>query len=435
MGLFSKLRDYNNELEEILDRKTFPSVVKSLLLSMIYKLEISYNDYSQVKINCLDKETFFDNILDIVRKNCENIKTVEPGSYQAEILREHKVQAVTNEKERSIMCYPTEIAMLYAISDIEPKYYFLKKDFILKNVFQKVLVEGYKQNTVEILKNFNGWSWDINSEEKQNYFANLIYQNIMMIAGEEFLYEWRTDNLAQKDYLKELKKIIRNITGNNDYYSSLCKLLYLISNTRDKHKIKTQLEESEIEYKKYMRASEEFRKANHKRFSSLKNYHEVFINEKSQYEELIILQKKFLNIIAKKINRLSLREEIIEILYQLRYYQNIVLYNGVFVKDFNELRKALDDVIKLAITKACKMGVIKIISMNIETNFCLLKYVFDTKIIDLEQIKIYVEIEDDENIFMKVYDKEVFEKQGRISFDGNKKDIIIKKKRVIKLFN
>ena len=42
MNIFSKLKDYNSQLEEILDRKYFSSNIKNLLLSMIYKIENSY---------------------------------------------------------------------------------------------------------------------------------------------------------------------------------------------------------------------------------------------------------------------------------------------------------------------------------------------------------------------------------------------------------
>ena len=38
MNIFSKLKDYNSQLEEILDRKYFSSNIKNLLLSMIYKI-------------------------------------------------------------------------------------------------------------------------------------------------------------------------------------------------------------------------------------------------------------------------------------------------------------------------------------------------------------------------------------------------------------
>ena len=49
MGLFSKLKDYNVELEEVLDSKYFSSNIKNLLLNMVYKIENSYADYKEVK--------------------------------------------------------------------------------------------------------------------------------------------------------------------------------------------------------------------------------------------------------------------------------------------------------------------------------------------------------------------------------------------------
>ena len=225
MNLFSKLKDYNNLLENILDRKTFSSSAKSLLLSMIYKIEVAYLDREKVKKKSLSKDEFLTHILEMVKNYCDHVKIVEPDSEEATLLAKHQVQAVTNHKERSILAYPTEIAMLYAISDIEPKYYFMKEDFIFKKVFQNLLVEAYKQNTMEVLKNFNGWSWDVDVSQQIDYVSNLIYQNIMIVKGEKFLQDWRMDSSAKKDYLLELKRTIRKITGNEPcnclYFSSL----------------------------------------------------------------------------------------------------------------------------------------------------------------------------------------------------------------------
>ena len=41
--ILSKLnfKDYNNEVEEILEKKSFSSNVKNLLLSMFYKIEVA----------------------------------------------------------------------------------------------------------------------------------------------------------------------------------------------------------------------------------------------------------------------------------------------------------------------------------------------------------------------------------------------------------
>lgn len=434
MELFSKRKDYNNLLENILDRKTFSSATKSLLLSMIYKIEIAYRDYTKVKVNSLSKDAFLSHLLEVIRNYCEHIKTVEPDSPDATLLEKYQVEAVTNGKERSILAYPTEIALLYAISDIEEKYFFIKESFIGKEVFQKLLVEGYKQNTLEVLKNFNGWSWDVNVNEKKNDVTNLVYQNLLMIKGEKFLYDWRLDASAQKDYLLDLKRSVKKVTGNDNYYLSLCKLLYLIADPKDKKKIKKQLEEKKRAYQQLLSEPEEIKKQNATELKKLKNYCDILNNPCSEYEELVNLQTYFLVYLKKRIEKVQEREEMLAILYQIRYYQNINFFNGVLIKDYQELKESLDYVWKLAITKACKMNILKIISMDIETNFELIKYILDTHMIDLEEIRIYVALEKG-TIFIKVYDKEVFEKQGKIQWKGNPKDIVMRKRKVVKLFN
>ena len=409
MKLFKKLKDYNSLLEEILDQKTFSSISKSLLFSMIYKLEVSYRDYSTVKVDSLEKDIFFNNILNVIKKYCDNIKTVEPDSRQASLLVIHNVEAVTNEKERSILVYPTEQAMLYAISDIEPKYFFIKDGFLFKDILQNVLVQGYKQNTMEVLRNFNGWSWDISIDDK-NWIQNLIYQNLIIIKGEEFLYRWRTDSVGQKDYLGELKRSIKKITGNDNYYLSLCKLLYLIADDKQKNIIRKKIEGKNFKF-----------------------YIDILNNSKSIYDVVIELQKYFLNFMECKVQSANEKENILEIIYEFRYYQNVCI-NNVLIKKNKNLKSSLDFVQRLLITKACKMGVLKIISMNIDFNFEILKFILDTKILNLEGIRIEIDCQQDE-IFLKVYDKKIFEKQGKQKFIGNQKDIVIRKNRLLKLFN
>ena len=60
MKLFSKDNDYNLILEKILDSKYFSSNSKSLLLSMIYKIESCYEDYRIVKNIDKTKEEFLE---------------------------------------------------------------------------------------------------------------------------------------------------------------------------------------------------------------------------------------------------------------------------------------------------------------------------------------------------------------------------------------
>ena len=169
MSLFSKTVDYNLILEKVLDSKRFSSNVKSLLLSMIYKVEISYSDYAKVKNLSKTKDEFIMYLIRNIDEYFERVKTVEPDSENANILKRNKVSAITNELEKSVLSYPTESALLYAISDIESKYFYIE-NYIFKKELQQLLVEGSNLDVLEVLEDFTGWSWNPKSVFEKNYF-------------------------------------------------------------------------------------------------------------------------------------------------------------------------------------------------------------------------------------------------------------------------
>lgn len=505
MKLFSKFKDYNSILEEILDTKYFSSTIKNLLLSMIYKIEISYKDYEVVKRKARPKEEFLEEILNVIKNYCDNIKTVEPDSNQAKMLIKNNVLAVTNERERSILTYPTELSLLYAISDIEPKFFYMSNEFLFKKTFQNILVDGYNSNNIEILNNFNGWSWDTNQRKDANVLSNLIYQNLLIIKGEEFLTDWRNHASNKRNFIYELKDTLRNVTGTDDYFSVLCTILYKI--TKDKQKINEILKEKYKEFKKmqdkekYMlnlkvkkekalNAIErldkildddnllikEFARRNagiedDKKIVNVKNLKYVLLRERENFEniikdaefmqkpsnyikrknelagfikivnskkelnELVLeLQNQFLLFMDKKVTRLTEKNEIIDMIYELRYYKNILIFDNKYVKECEELNKIINKIMKKIITKCCKIGYIKIFSMDISLNYEIISYAIDTKIISLEDIKLYFEYGKDE-ILIKIYDKEIFEKQGRKKIENPKNQLEVKQKKMIKLFN
>ena len=51
-------KDYNNELEKVLEKKAFDENTKSLLLNILYKIETAYQDYEKVKPEVEEKEDF-----------------------------------------------------------------------------------------------------------------------------------------------------------------------------------------------------------------------------------------------------------------------------------------------------------------------------------------------------------------------------------------
>lgn len=398
MNLFSKMKinDYNSKLEKILDSKYFSSNVKSLLLSMIYKIENSYNDYKEIKHINKTKEEVLQEIIDIIRDYCDNIKIVEPNSKEAEIIKNNNVFAMTNTKERSILAYPTEISLLYAIIDILPKYFYVENSFLFKNAMQTVLVNGINQNILEILSDFNGWSWDLNLEYKNDIPSNLIYQNLIIIFGQEYMDNWLMQNNSKKSTLLELKKKVKN----TNYFSYLCKYLYTISNKEDKQKI-----EEKYDFKK-----------------------------DTKLNILIKMQLEFTKYLLQVATHVEETEDIMKLIYQLRYYRELSINNNIKIKDVTKLENSLDEVYKVIITKACKNDILRIVNLDININYKIIKQILDTKIINLNEIKIKLKI-NEIKLVISVYEKDILEREIIIEDNITKNDLFIKLNKKYKLFN
>ena len=112
-------KDYNNELEKVLERKYFNENTKSMLLSILYKIETAYKDYEKVKPGVEDKENFIQSIIDSIKNNCEDIKVIRLNSKESKILG-NKTFLVQKDK-KNIICYPIERKLLYCISKISKK--------------------------------------------------------------------------------------------------------------------------------------------------------------------------------------------------------------------------------------------------------------------------------------------------------------------------
>lgn len=501
MGLFSKLKDYNVELEEILDKKYFSSTIKSLLFSMVYKLEAAYPDFKEVKRCVRGKEDFLNEVIETIRLYCDNFKIVEPDSNQAKILVKNHVLALTNEKERSVLAYPTESAFLYALSDISPKYFYMDERFIFKDEFQNLLVNGYNLNNLEIINDFNGWNWSHTDSKRFEYVDNLIYQMLLIILGEKFLYEWRIYGSTRRDFLIEMKNYIKIFTGNDNLIKAIFKVLYYNTNRKDKldeliknklkflkamddkdkfmervklqkDKINKKINRIDLSFENSKLLVKQFEKVKEKnpKIKSIKQYEKMLISEREKnidelskidfimkssnftnekhnlemiydiYKSKTTLDKaveemliEFVNFLNRKLNKMNTRDELIDMLVELRYFGNLKINKDTFIYNIEILEIIFEKLQKKVITKLCKLGAMKIVSMDIGLNYEIIKYALQTRIINLEEIKLYFEITDD-GLLIKVFDKDVIEKQGLKRIQINSKMLEVKQKRKIKLF-
>lgn len=192
--IFSRFtaRDYNAELEEILDKKDFSIDVKNLLLSMLYKIEASYKDYTMVKRFVDEQDEYIEEILRIIDKECKKIVVAKAGTKEAEEIEKTNSKYLVDKLEGSIwLMYPNEKLLLYTLYKLNDRQIYLDEKYnLIRIALSELLNNGEDINNTEILRDFNGWSWNTIDTEIPDIITNLVYQNLIYLLGIDFIKQW-----------------------------------------------------------------------------------------------------------------------------------------------------------------------------------------------------------------------------------------------------
>lgn len=244
-------KDYNNELEKVLEKKTFNENTKSMLLSILYKIETAYRDYEKVKPNVEDKENFIQSIIDSIQKNCDDIKIVKLNTKECEMLG-NKTFLVEKNKKR-IICHPLERKLLYCIAKIDKKEKIIKDKYpIIDKTLSDLINVGNNIDTVEPMRDFNGYSWTTIPREIESIKHNIVYQNIRILVGQQFLKHWIQNKEYMIDYMETFKDKLEEQYG-KEQQQNFIKLLNKISvllAVRYNPKLKNKLQKEKVEVEK-----------------------------------------------------------------------------------------------------------------------------------------------------------------------------------------
>lgn len=209
--IFSKLniKDYNNELEKILEKKSFSEGTKNILLNILYKIETSYEDYTKVKVGTRTKKEILEEVINIIENNCKEIELVKPKLEEETKLKDKSF--IVEYSDRKIISYPNEKTVYYGICHLRNKDIIINNKYeILKEPMEKLLGIGYIMEQEEIIRDFDGWSWNVSTDEIESYIYNLVYQNIRILIGEEYLLE-NINKFPIIDFIDKFEKRIRSI--------------------------------------------------------------------------------------------------------------------------------------------------------------------------------------------------------------------------------
>ncbi len=493
-----KATDFNKELEKVLENKDFEVNSKNLLLSMLYKIENSYNDYKKVKVDVKSKEEIIKDIIKIIDEYCDKIEVVTPQTEKSKEL-DKTGKNIINIKEGYIKTYENEMSMLIALYEMAQnveKYNDEKKgekNSELLDFYNEAKVE----NECEIIRDFDGWSWNPNLNNNLKIMYNLLYQDIQIVYEKE-----------------NIKNVILNGAENFQNIEILIKTYMALSNIEISEKIKNEIEEKKknllivqdnekflnhvTEEKKKLTKEigtideivnneEKLRQEYKEKNSKLKNEEKIFsisyledmlvkereekveqLKEKNnllnptqyvkykekiekefeyydmleqniEYSEvrrntLVEVQKQVIKKITEAINNCTEKESIKEIIYKTRYYLLQKVSNKENIIQMPELEEEIKNLINTIIDIAIDKDVLTNISDSTSICYYGIKYIFESRNIDLEDVSIKIEqTEEKDKIIIEIFDGQEIEKSVKVNLQS--KDLLnVKTKKKIKLF-
>ena len=311
-------KNYNNELEEVLETKHFDENVQSTLLGIMYKIEAAYKDLETVKKDVQTKEEYISNLIEIIKNECNSIKIIKMSDEENKI--PNNKTYIVDKKDKMIIAYPIERKILYAISKLGKKEKIIKDEYFLINeTISELINVGNSINMVEPLRDFNGYSWTTIPQEIESIDHNLIYQDLRILVGHEFLNKWIKNNEFIIDYYYLFKEKIENQYGKKnekkliDLLSKISILLGMKFNKEKYNDILEKKEEIETELEK-MQDKEKFIEEitqNKKEIKKRIKQIDETINNKNMLQEEYIKRNEQLPL-EKKIFSMRILSKIME---------------------------------------------------------------------------------------------------------------------------
>ena len=294
--IFSKLKykDYNNLLEQVLEKKDFSSTGKNLILSVLYKMETNYNDYKTVKRDITAKEEILTDFINLVKEYCNSLIVIKPESKRSSLLSNTESKYIANLDKKELEVFPNEKYILEGLYSLYNNNAMVNDKYgILKDAIMEIFIHGNSSNNIELLRDFNGFAWYVAKNEFEDTYANLIFQDIRIIAGNDLLKDWVYNKDNDKDYIEELKKEL-----NRRYDKEMAEPLFnqliitILKIYYERHpETKKELKAKEEEPQDIRRYIEEISKDKKKILKKVENLDRI-INDSEKLEEELVARKE-----------------------------------------------------------------------------------------------------------------------------------------------
>lgn len=137
-----------------------------------------------------------------------------------------------------------------------------------------------------------------------------------------------------------------------------------------------------------------------------------------------------------KIKKANTKQEIIDLIYQFRYYNLLPFNRDYAIGEEENLKEKMKRIKEELINKAHIINAIDEFSKNKEIDYEILEIIFKIRVISLEDLYIKI-IKEKEKYYLQLFDENVFEEKIEIPNmeNFNQKDLEVKINKKIKIFN
>ena len=309
------------------------------------------------------------------------------------------------ENEQKIFGIIAKLAILTCVDNNEKE-----KQFLLE---EKQELEGERKrlnNKIELLEQI--------SKNRKEAFSQI--REIDTILNDK--------KLLEKEYKKRNEQLSK--------YHKVINLAHLMEIlTKQRRKIVAKMEEEKkiLEPANYVKTKNKLEK-------NLELLFDIDLTKEAKRKKIIansiLLQKVIMNCFLIKIQKIDelekpkRKEELIKAIYEFRYYCYLYLENEKYIGNTEELKEQITEIQTLLLQKLEELKYINRIAKDRKKNFEIVKLVFSTRIINLENI--VLEMKQEEKIQVLIYETDTLEEQ--ISLEMNKEDLTVKLDKKIKLF-
>lgn len=305
--------DRNEKLETVLEQKHIEEQVKNLLQGILYKIEVSYKDYQKAKVTSRTEKQYVNEIISDIQRKCQEIKTVK---FQNDIVDPEIKHKLEKNKyyidDKLVLAYPIEEKLLYAVEKKSNSDKIVNDKYEMLTIpLSNIINTGKSLDRVEVLRDFNGWSWTTIKKEIENIKANLVYQTLRILEGEDFVESWTKDKDGIIDYVQMLKENIKNEYGeeiSNSIEECLTKISIIngIEISAEYRKdIENKLKESEEKLQKF--------KDTNKFINEITQNKKVATDEIAKIEKILSQEKRIKEEYEKRNSTASLDKKIFSI--------------------------------------------------------------------------------------------------------------------------